>query len=55
MVFMPFTYSIANGIAFGLITYVLIGLLMGRIRQIHYLTVILSSLFVLRFAFMVTG
>ena len=55
MVFMPFTYSIANGIAFGLITYVLIGLLMGRIRQIHCLTVILCLLFVLRFAFMVTG
>ena len=55
MVFMPFTYSIANGIAFGLMTYVLISLLMGRIRQIHYLTVILCLLFVLRFAFMVTG
>lgn len=55
IVFMPFTYSIANGIAFGLITYVLIQLLMGRIGKIHFLTVILSLLFVLRFAFMVTG
>ena len=55
IVFMPFTYSIANGIAFGLITYVLIQLLIGRIGKIHYLTVILGLLFVLRFAFMVTG
>ncbi len=55
IVFMPFTYSIANGIAFGLMTYVLIQLLMGRIGKIHYLTVILCFLFILRFAFMVTG
>ena len=55
IVFMPFTYSIANGIAFRLITYVLIQLLIGRIGKIHYLAVILSLLFVLRFAFMVTG
>ena len=55
IVFIPFTYSIGNGIAFGVVTYVLIQLLIGRIGKIHYLTVILSLLFVLRFAFMVTG
>lgn len=55
IVFLPFTYSIANGIAFGLITCVLIQLLIGRIGKIHYLTVILGLLFVLCFAFMVTG
>lgn len=54
-IFMPFTYSIANGIAFGLITYVLIQLLMGRMKRIRFLTVVLCLLFVLRFAFMVRG
>mgnify|MGYP006888067286 CR=1 FL=1 len=39
----------------GSLPYVLIQLLIGRIGKIHYLTVILSLLFVLRFAFMVTG
>ena len=53
--FMPFTYSIANGIAFGLITYVLIKLLSGKAREIRPFTVVLCLLFVLRFAFMTTG
>lgn len=53
--FMPFTYSIANGIAAGLITYVLIKLLSGKTKEIKLFTVVLCLLFALRFAFMVTG
>ena len=53
--FMPFTYSIANGIAFGLFTYVLIKLLSGKYKEIKPFTVVLVILFVLRFAFMTTG
>ena len=41
---MPFTYSIANGIAFGLITYVLIKLLSGKARDIRPFTVVLCLL-----------
>lgn len=52
---MPFTYSIANGIAFGLFTYVLIKLLSGKYKEIKPFTVVLVILFVLRFAFMTTG
>ena len=46
---MPMTYSIANGIAFGLISYVLIKLLCGRWKEINLITVIISALFILRF------
>lgn len=53
--FMPFTYSIANGIAAGLITFVLIKLLSGKTKEIKPFTVFLCLLFVLRFAFMITG
>lgn len=55
IVFMPFTYSIANGIAAGLITYVLIKLLAGKTKEIKPFTVFLCLLFALRFAFMITG
>ena len=53
--FMPFTYSIANGIAFGLITYVLIKLLSGKAKEVRLFTVVLAIIFILRFAFMTTG
>lgn len=55
MAFMPFTYSIANGIAAGLITYVLIKLLSGKVKEIRIFTVVLCLIFVVRFAFMTTG
>ncbi|HNN34947.1 MAG TPA: NCS2 family permease, partial [Ottowia sp.] len=34
---MPFTYSIANGLAFGFITYAAIKLLTGRVREVHWM------------------
>jgi len=46
---MPLTYSIANGIAFGLISYVLIKLCSGRVKQIHPLCAGLAVLFIVRF------
>lgn len=55
VVFMPFTYSIANGIAAGLLTYVLIKLLSGKAKEIRPFTVFLCLLFVVRFGFMMTG
>lgn len=47
--FMPFTASIANGIAFGLISYTVIKLVTLRFKDLHPLTVVLSILFILRF------
>lgn len=40
----PFTYSIANGIAFGFIAWVAIRLLTGRIRELNPMLVILAVL-----------
>lgn len=55
VVFMPFTYSIANGIAVGLITYCLMQLFTGKARQIRPLAAIVALIFVLRYAFMTLG
>ncbi len=48
---MPFTYSIANGLAFGFVSYVVLKLFTGKWRQIHPATLIVAILFVIRFAF----
>ncbi|MEG0854295.1 MAG: NCS2 family permease [Angelakisella sp.] len=46
---MPLTYSIANGIAFGLISYVLLKLFSGRVKDIHITTVVLAGLFIVKY------
>ena len=48
---MPFTYSIANGLAFGFVSYAAIKLLTGRARDVHAATWVVAALFVIRFAF----
>ena len=48
---MPFTYSIANGLAFGFISYAVIKLLTGKASQVHAATWIVATLFVIKFAF----
>lgn len=55
IVFMPFTYSIANGVAFGLITYCLMNIMTGKRRQVRALTLMISVVFVVRYAFMTLG
>ncbi|HHW57419.1 MAG TPA: NCS2 family permease [Clostridia bacterium] len=47
---MPFTFSIANGIAAGLIAYPIVKIAAGRAKEIHPIVYILAFLFVLRFA-----
>ncbi|MDR1932880.1 MAG: NCS2 family permease [Spirochaetales bacterium] len=49
IVMMPFAYSIAEGIVYGVLSYVLIKLLTGRLRDVPIITWILSVIFVLRF------
>jgi adenine/guanine/hypoxanthine permease len=46
---MPFTFSIAEGIAFGFISYVAIKLVTGRYRDIHPAVGILAVLFVIKY------
>ena len=48
---MPFTYSIANGLAFGFISYAVLKLTTGRAREVHVATWIVAALFVAKFAF----
>lgn len=47
---MPFTYSIANGLAFGFISYAVIKLLTGRAAEVHAATWVIAGLFVAKFA-----
>ena len=49
MVLMPFTYSIANGIAAGIIFYVLIKVVKGKFGEISIVLYLLAGLFVLKF------
>jgi AGZA family xanthine/uracil permease-like MFS transporter len=49
-VVMPLTFSIANGIALGFITYAAIKLLAGRFRELSWAVVVLAVAFVLKFA-----
>lgn len=49
VVMMPLTYSIANGIAFGLISYCIIKLVSGKAKETKTLTWILSLLFIIKF------
>lgn len=46
---MPFTYSIANGLAFGFIAYAVLKTLSGRWRDVHLATWVIAILFVIRF------
>lgn len=48
---MPFTYSIANGLAFGFISYAVLKTLTGRPGEVHAATWLVAALFVIRFAF----
>lgn len=47
---MPFTYSIAEGIAFGFISYVVLKVITGKFRDLHIATILVAALFVVRFA-----
>lgn len=47
---MPFTYSIANGITLGLVSWVLIRILSGRFREVHPLMYLLSALLIAFYA-----
>ena len=49
---MPFTFSIAHGIAFGFVSYAAIKLLAGRAKDLTPMVAIIAVVFVLKFAFL---
>lgn len=50
MIMMPFSYSIATGIAYGFITYTLINLIVGNRKKVNWIMIVLTILFILKFA-----
>jgi AGZA family xanthine/uracil permease-like MFS transporter len=48
---MPLTYSIAEGIVFGIVSYALLKLLTGKTKEVHIVTYILAVLFILKIIF----
>ncbi len=48
----PFTYSIAHGIAFGFITYAALKLLTGRVREVKPIVWIITIVFIFKYAYM---
>ncbi|MGA8113072.1 MAG: NCS2 family permease [Actinocatenispora sp.] len=50
IILMPFTYSITNGIGAGFIAYVVLQVVIGKIRQVHWLLWIVAVLFAVYFA-----
>ncbi|MGI4861463.1 MAG: NCS2 family permease [Janthinobacterium lividum] len=49
---MPFTYSIANGIAFGFISYAGLKLFTGRARQVAWIVWVIAAAFLLRYIYL---
>ncbi|KQP44161.1 NCS2 family permease [Pseudorhodoferax sp. Leaf274] len=48
---MPFTYSIANGLAFGFITYAALKLFTGRARDVHWMVWVIGGVFLFKFIY----
>jgi AGZA family xanthine/uracil permease-like MFS transporter len=46
---MPFTYSIANGVAFGFITYAALKLLTGRAAEVKWIVWVIAAIFLFKF------
>lgn len=55
LIMMPLTYSIANGIGIGAISYVLISLFTGKYSKDDIIITVIAALFAVRFALVFTG
>ncbi|MBC8004573.1 MAG: NCS2 family permease [Verrucomicrobia bacterium] len=55
IVMMPFTYSIANGVAAGIIFYTILKVLTGNYKKIHWMMYILFVLVMIRYIFLTEG
>ena len=55
LIAIPLTYSIANGLAFGIVSYALLTFFTGRARREDWLVFVLAALFVVRFVYIAKG
>ena len=55
MIAIPLSYSIANGLAFGIVSYAALILLCGRAKPRDWLLFLLAALFVIRFIYLAKG
>ena len=55
LIMMPFTYSIANGIMFGILSWVVLKICIGKIKDIHPVMWVASALFALRIVMLIVG
>ncbi len=55
IVIMPFTFSIASGLAAGFCSYALLKLCAGKGREVHWLVYVLALLFAVQYAVMAGG
>ena len=53
LIIMPFTYSIANGIMFGMLAFVILRILQGQANKVHWVLWVAAVIFVLRIASLV--
>jgi AGZA family xanthine/uracil permease-like MFS transporter len=49
IIVMPLTYSIAEGIVFGMLSYVLLKILTGKFKDVTVVMLVLAVLFILKF------
>lgn len=52
LIMIPMSFSIANGLAFGFISYTLLSLLSGKASRLNWFTILLAILFAIRFAYL---
>lgn len=52
VVVMPFTFSIVNGVALGMIAFTVLKLATGRVRELHPIVLVLSGIFLLKLLFL---
>lgn len=55
LIMMPFTYSIANGIMFAVLSYVIIRIAQGKAKNVHPIMWVSAALFAVRVAQLVVG
>jgi adenine/guanine/hypoxanthine permease len=55
LVTIPLTYSIANGLSFGIVSFAVLRIFSGRFRKEEWMLYLLAALFLLRFFYMSRG
>jgi len=55
LVTIPLTYSIANGLSFGIVSFALLRIFNGRFRKQEWMLYLLAALFLLRFFYLAKG